>query len=168
MIVPKDGNSSEITKVQATPGSPLQGLNFFFCPSLWQLSALEKTMSFAFLFPLPGLSLSSDKAGTAFPAPPHRRAFKTLSPLSGHLVSTWLFQVRKAQPSKAFAYTVPGPLGAERAASSSLVSSWDDGFHSTPGWGVVAATECMNRSRAKQNHVSHPRSMYVLRVVFLR
>lgn len=34
--------------------------------------------------------------------------------------------------------------------------------------GFVAATECMNRSRVKLNHVSHPRIMYVLRVVFLR
>lgn len=61
---------------------------------------------------------------------------KRFPPLSGHLVCTWLFQVRKTQPSKAFACTVPGPLGAERAASSYLVSFWDDGFHSTPGWGV--------------------------------
>lgn len=131
-------------------------------------------MLFAFLFPLPGLSLSSDKAGTAFPAPPHRRAFKTLSPLSGHLVSTWLFQVRKTQPSKVFAYAVPGPLGAERAASSYLVSSWDDGFHSTPGWGVCGChrvhepfqSETEPRFSSK-NHVRAPGGLPEMRVLLL-
>lgn len=99
---------------------------------------------------------------------------KRFPPLSGHLVCTWLFQVRKTQPAKAFAYAVPGPLGAERAASSYLVSSWDDGFHSTPGWGVCGChrvhepfqSETEPRFSSK-NHVRAPGGLPEMRVLLL-
>lgn len=51
--------------------------------------------------------------------------------------------------------------GAECAVSFQLLSSCYDHFHSTRGWGFVAATELMNRSREKWH--PHPRTTYTRR-----
>lgn len=160
MIVPQDGNSSSITKVPATPGSPLQGPSFLFLPfSVAIVSSGEDDVvcisrppdALAFLCPQTRLALLFPLLYTG----EHLIAFPSLRTPCIHMASP-------SQKDTAFESIC---LHSPRAPRS-WVSSWDDHFHSTPGWGFVAAAQCTNQCRAK-NHVRAPGGLPEMRVLLL-